>query len=192
MLNVLRVISPHPSPWEGCDIPCFPRAAHQPWRLQPCQAPAGSGRRFEMPKPFLGFFLQTHEGDLPLPGVLPWLHWALLSSQPELGGAVTAWLVFGLCSFLSLIFREQGGDSPPSPRTWKAGLSPPLQPGWACCQRGARGCYQGWAGPGSPVTPQDTLIMGGPRLPCAAAIAQRAWDTCGTLCWTGDAGGAPR
>lgn len=38
-----------------------------------------------MPKPFLGFLLQTHEGDLPLPGVLPWLPWAVLPSQPELG-----------------------------------------------------------------------------------------------------------
>lgn len=67
MLNVLRVASAHPPPWEGCDIPCFPWAAHQPCRLQPCQAPAGSVG-FEMPKPFLRCLLQTDEGDLPLPG----------------------------------------------------------------------------------------------------------------------------
>lgn len=88
------------------------------------------------------------------------------------GGAVRAWLVFGLSSFLSLIFRVQGGDSPPSPRTWKAGLSPPLQPGWACCQCGARGCYQGWAGPGSQSLspPPEHPDYGGPL---ACRVLQR-------------------
>lgn len=111
-----------------------------------------------MPQPFSGCLLQTLERDLPLPGALPWLLCALLPSQPGLGGAGTARLLRRLCSFLSLIFRVQGGDSPPSPRTWKAGLSPPLQPGWACCQGEARGCYQGWEP--VPVTPQAPRLWG--------------------------------
>lgn len=86
------------------------------------------------------------------------------------GGAVPG-LVFGLCSFLSLIFQARGGDGPASPGTRKAGLGSPhlsSEAGPAASSGAGAGvgwwwCYRDWAGPRSspcPPPPWGDTIRG--------------------------------
>lgn len=172
--------------------PCFPRAAHQPWGLKPCQAPAGPSRRFEMPKPFLGCLLQTHQGDLPLPGVLPRLHWALLPSQPGWGGlSGHVWSLDFVPSFPRFSERREGTLLLPQGRGRPDCLHLSSQAGPAASV-GPGGVIR--AGPAlgaRPCPPPGHPDYGGPLLPCAAAIARRAWDTRAHPAAGGMPGGLP-
>lgn len=104
-----------------------------------------------MPKPLLGCLLQAHEGESPLSGVLPWLHWALLPSQPGLGGGCHS--VAGLCTlFLPVLnFPSAGRGQSSFPKDmegWTVSTSPArlgLLPVWG------QGVLSGLGWPWEPV-----------------------------------------
>lgn len=124
-----------------------------------------------MPKPFLGCLLQTHEGELPLPGVPPWLHWALLPSQPRWGscqGMAVLWTLF--LPFLNFPSAGRGQSSfPKDMEGWTVSTSPArlgLLPVWG------QGVLSGlgWSWEPVPVTPPGHPDYGGPL---ACRVLQR-------------------
>lgn len=145
-----------------------------------------------MPKPFLGCLLQTHEGYLPS---LVSRHGCTgLCCHPSRGwggcqGMSGLWTLS--LPFFNFPSAGRGQSSfPKDMEGWTVSTSPArlgLLPVWG------QGVLSGLGRPWEPVPvpPQGTLIMGGPRLPCAAAIAQRAWDTCPRAAGLGMPGGLP-
>lgn len=141
-----------------------------------------------MPKPFLGFLLQTHEGDL----LLPWLHWALLPSQPELRGGCHSmaclWTLF--LPFLNFPRAGRGQSSfPKDMEGWTVSTSPArlgLLPVWG------QGVLSGLGRPWEPCHPPGHPDYGGPSpaVCCSDSTAGvgHLWDT--LLDW-GCLGGLP-